>query len=362
MSALEKLTFVPAPQVERLRQGRQIVRQQAETLTGVADRLGLEFAEAVDAILACHGRVVVTGMGKAGLIGRKIAATLSSTGTPSHFLHPAEAVHGDLGSLHQDDLVLALSHSGETEEMCRLIPSIQSRKIPLLALTGRESSTLATAANIAIAFGSLREAGEIQLAPTNSTTAMLAIGDALALVVSQLRSFTREDFALFHPGGSLGQQLQTVSEVMRRDGDLRIAEESQAVREVLINGSRPNRRTGAVIVIDSTGRLSGLFTDSDLARLLEKRADKQLDHPISEVMTVAPLTINETAMLTDAVALLSQHHISELPVVDELGKPRGLIDITDVIALLPDSALQETHHTSTHAPVSGDSRDTNLTD
>lgn len=340
MSASQPIPLIRAAEVARLRAGKQVIREEAAALNCVADALGVEFSQAVDAILACTGRVVVTGMGKAGWIGQKIAATLSSTGTPAHFLHPAEAVHGDLGCLHRSDVVLALSNSGETDEICQLIRHLKPMKTGLIAITGHETSTLAAAADITLSLGPLGEAGQLKLAPTNSTTAMLAVGDALALVVSEERGFTHKDFARFHPGGSLGNKLKTVQETMRRGGELRIAEQTLSIRDVLVGLSRPERRTGAVMLVDVAGRLMGLFTDSDLARLLEQRADEQLDQPIANVMTRDPVTVNADAMLTEALALLSQRRISELPVVDSAGRPVGLIDITDVIGLIPDVAAR----------------------
>ncbi|QDT50660.1 Arabinose 5-phosphate isomerase KpsF [Symmachiella dynata] len=340
MSALQPASVIPTVEVARLRAGKQIIREEATALSCVAENLSVQFSHAVKTILACTGRVVVTGMGKAGWIGQKIAATLSSTGTPAQFLHPAEAVHGDLGCLHGGDVVLALSNSGETDEICQLIHHLKSMQTSLIAITGRETSTLAAAADITLSLGPLGEAGQLKLAPTNSTTAMLAVGDALALVISEERGFTPQDFARFHPGGSLGNRLKTVAETMRHGSDLRISNETLSIRDVLVGLSRPERRTGAVMLVDTDGGLTGIFTDSDLARLLEQRADEQLDQPISNVMTRRPLTIAADAMLTDALAILSQRRISELPVVDPEGQPVGLIDITDVIGLLPDVATR----------------------
>ncbi|WP_339911407.1 KpsF/GutQ family sugar-phosphate isomerase [Symmachiella dynata] len=340
MSALQPASVIPTVEVARLRAGKQIIREEATALNCVAENLSVQFSHAIETILACTGRVVVTGMGKAGWIGQKIAATLSSTGTPAQFLHPAEAVHGDLGCLHGGDVVLALSNSGETDEICQLIHHLKSMQTSLIAITGRETSTLADAADVTLSLGPVGEAGQLKLAPTNSTTAMLAVGDALALVISEERGFTPQDFARFHPGGSLGNRLKTVAETMRHGSDLRISNETRSIRDVLVGLSRPERRTGAVMLVDTDGGLTGIFTDSDLARLLELRADEQLDQPISNVMTRRPLTIAADAMLTDALAILSQRRISELPVVDPEGQPVGLIDITDVIGLLPDVATR----------------------
>ncbi len=341
MSASQTSYYIASSDVERLRAAKQIIAAEAKSLTQVADGLGVEFSAAVDMVLASRGLIIVTGIGKAGLIGRKIAATLSSTGTKAQFLHPAEAVHGDLGCLDSDDVVLALSKSGETEEMLRLIPFLKQNGNTMIAITGGNTSTLGQAADVTLALGPVGEVGELQLAPSSSTTAMLALGDALALVVSEARGFTREDFARYHPGGNLGLRLKTVRETMRQGAQLRIAQQTQSIRDILVGFSHPDRRTGAVMLVDETGRLSGLFTDSDLARLLERRADEQLDRPIAEVMTCTPISIDETALLMDAVALLSQRRISELPVIDNKHQPVGLIDITDVISLMPDAVSHD---------------------
>ncbi|HVV99778.1 MAG TPA: KpsF/GutQ family sugar-phosphate isomerase [Planctomycetaceae bacterium] len=335
MSASHEASFVPYSQFEQLREAREILRQEAQAIESVAQQLDTAFCAAVELLSECRGKVVVTGMGKAGIIGRKLAATLASTGTRAHYMHPAEAVHGDLGMLHPEDVVLVLSNSGETEEVVRLLPTLNEWGIAIVAITGREHSTLGTHAQVTLSIGRVREAGQFGLAPTASTTAMLAIGDALALVVSRVRGFTPQGFARFHPAGSLGRQSQSVREVMRHGEQLRIALEDATVREVFAQRGKPGRRTGAVILVDGDGRLSGLFTDSDLARLLEGRRESQLDRPICEVMTRQPCTISVDALLAQAVEILSSHHWSELPVVDADGCPVGLVDITDVIGLLP---------------------------
>jgi arabinose-5-phosphate isomerase len=316
---------------EQLRFGREVIRAEGQALFLLADRLRDEFCLAVQAMLVCRGSILVTGMGKAGLIGQKIAATLASTGTPAHFLHPGEAVHGDLGRIHGSDIVLALSFSGETEEVTRLIPSLATLMTPLIAITGNPCSALGRAARVTLDLGPLKEACALGLAPSTSTTAMLALGDALALVVSRCRRFNREDFARFHPGGNLGRKLAKVEDVMRPLGECRVADQSQSVREVLVRVSRPGRRTGAIMLIDAPGILTGLFTDSDLARMLEHSQDTALDLPIKRVMTRRPTTVLTGTLLTQAIALLAAKKISELPVVDEQGKPVGLIDITDVV-------------------------------
>lgn len=327
--------IIPLSEVEQLREARDILRWEAQALHDVALRLDAAFCAAVELLTAGRGLLHVTGMGKAGLIGQKLAATFSSTGTRAVFLHPAEAVHGDLGCVRTEDVVLALSNSGETEELLRLLPALRALETPLIAITARDTSTLGLAADATITLGSLREAGLQGLPPTTSTTAMLAVGDALALVASRVRGFTRQQFALIHPAGSLGRQLRCVSEIMRQGAELRIARETETIREVFVRMRKPGRRTGAVMLIDAEGRLSGLFTDSDLVRLLEDRHENQVDRAIGEVMTRHPKTISPGAFLSEAVELLSRFRISELPVVDTVGRPLGLLDITDVISLMP---------------------------
>lgn len=328
-------SVIPYSQFEQLREARAIITQEGQALIDVARRLDAAFCAAVDLLGHCQGGIAVTGVGKAGLIGKKIAATLSSTGARAYFLHPTEAFHGDLGCVGSDDVLLVLSNSGETEEICRLLPWIKSSGLPLVAITAQEHSALATQADVTIAYGRLAEAGLNGLPPTTSTTAMLAIGDALALVVAQTKGFTPQQFGRLHPGGSLGRRLTSVRDVMRQGDELRIAPQSATVRDVFIQQSRPGRRTGAVMLVDEAGELSGLFTDSDLARLLEHRRDGQLDRPIAEVMTARPLTIGHNAILEEALQLLGARRLSELPVIDDARRPIGLIDITDVIGLLP---------------------------
>ncbi|REJ70948.1 MAG: KpsF/GutQ family sugar-phosphate isomerase [Planctomycetota bacterium] len=333
MSAAESL--VHHTPFEQLRSGREIVRQEADALYSVAQRLDAAFCTAVDLIVDCKGRAVVTGMGKAGLIGQKIAATLSSTGTRSHFLHPAEGVHGDLGCLHSSDVLIALSNSGETEEICTILPTVARLQVPIIAVTSTDRNRLAAQSDVTIQLGRLQEACPWGLAPSTSTTAMLAVGDALALVASRIKGFTPEQFAVFHPAGSLGKKLRTVTETMRPRDQIRVASAGLTVREVFTTFASERRRSGAVLLVDDGGRLTGLFTDSDLARLLEKRRDDALDQPIKNVMTRSPLTVPPTATFADVVGLLSGRKLSEIPVVADDGSPVGLIDITDVIGWMP---------------------------
>jgi arabinose-5-phosphate isomerase len=329
---------VPLSPFEQLRHARQIIQAESQSLVQVAKRLDGEFCRAVKHLYECRGNVIVSGIGKAGLIGQKIMATLASTGTPAHCLHPAEAVHGDLGRIHAQDVMLILSQSGETEEVLRLLPSLVELRLPILAITARADSTLGRAATVTIELGPLEEACYLGLAPSTSTTAMLALGDALALVTSRMRRFDRDDFARFHPAGNLGQKLSKVEDHMRPLPQCRLDCEDQTVREVLVAVSVPGRRTGATMLTDRQGRLSGVFTDSDLARLFEQRRDADLDGPIRDVMTAHPLSVRFGSMMVDAVELMAGRKISELPVVDGQGRPVGLIDVTDVVGLLPREA------------------------
>lgn len=314
---------------------KQTLRHEAAALLQIADRLGDEFVQAILALESCHGSVIVTGMGKAGLIGQKTSATLCSTGTPSHFLHPAEAIHGDLGRVAKTDWILAMSMSGETEELTRLLPSLRQLAAGIVSITSTRNSTLGVASDVVIALGPLSEACVNGLAPSTSTTAMVAIGDALALTISERRGFAAQDFVRFHPGGSLGRKLTKVQEVMRPIAECRVAGDGQTVRDTFVTLRRPGRRTGAVMIVDSAGKLKGLFTDSDLARLLEEQSDMLLDGPVRDVMTRNPRRIAIDSLMPQAIALLAENQISELPVVDKVGRPLGMIDITDVIGWFP---------------------------
>ncbi len=319
---------------------RQILRGEAAALELVARRLGDSFLQAVDLLLHGPGRVVITGTGKSADVGQKIAGTLNSTGTRAYVLDATRAVHGDLGMVHRDDVALVLSHSGESEEIVRLLGPLRLCARAVIGLTGNAHGSLAQRADVALVYGALDEVCPLGLAPSTSTTVMMALGDALAFTLSRLRDFTAEDFARYHPAGSLGRKLLKVDAVMRTGHELRLADQETPVREVFAQARRRGRRTGAVMLTDEGGQLRGLFTDSDLARLFEQRRDAALDRPIREVMTPQPLTVAQGSRVGDALEIFRRCKISELPVVDEVGRPVGLLDVTDLIAVAPDEQAE----------------------
>ncbi len=298
-------------------------------------RLDRRFCAAVELLTTCSGSVVVTGMGKAGLIGRKISATLSSTGTPSHFLHPAEAFHGDLGTVRPDDVVLALSYSGETEELSQILAPLRSRSIPIVSIVSTAASSLGRASTLVLEIGAIEEADALRLAPSSSAAAMLAVGDALALAASRRRKFRAEDFAKFHPGGSLGRRLSRVDDLMRPISQCRVASDALSIRKIFVSCRKPGRRVGAILLTDDEGRLTGVFTDSDLAKLFETRDADFFDRPIRDAMTRFPSVVRSGALMSEAIATLSSRKISELPVLDERGVPLGLLDVTDLVDFFP---------------------------
>ncbi len=315
----------------QLRAAREVLRLEAVAVWKLSTTIDHAVTDAIALVRETAGSVIVTGMGKAGLVGQKIAATLSSTGTRSHFLHPAEAFHGDLGRIAAGDVVLMLTQSGETSEVVQLLPSLRDMRVPIVAITASRESTVGRSATCVIALGELEEACSLGLAPSTSTTAMLALGDALALVLSKLRGFGAEDFARFHPGGSLGFKLSKVDDHMRPLSQCRVASESKSVREVIVSCSRPGRRSGAVMLVNAAGELSGIFTDSDLARIVESRQETALDRPVREVMTKGCARVQLGARTELAIEILVERKISELPVVDKQGVPVGMIDVTDVV-------------------------------
>ncbi len=325
----------PPPSFDRLAFARGILRAEAATLDVVAGRLDQGFAAVADALFACRGRVAVVGIGKCADVGQKLVGTFNSTGTRAYTLDATRAVHGDLGTVHPDDVALLLSHSGESDELLRLVGPLRRLAGGIVAVTGNSASTLARTADAAVVYGPITEACPLSLAPSTSTTVMLALGDALAFTLSEQREFTAADFARFHPAGSLGRKLATVDECMRRGDELRIAPATETVRTVFARVRHHGRRTGAIILVGPDGTLAGLFTDSDLARLFENRAEAKFDGPIEQVMTREPLVVGPDARVSEAVELMRGRKVSELPVVDAAGRPVGLLDITDLIGLDP---------------------------
>ena len=324
-----------AAELETLDFARDALISESRAILDQIERLDRRFCDAVALLTDCAGSVVVTGMGKAGLIGRKLSATLSSTGTPSHFLHPAEAFHGDLGTVRPDDVVLALSYSGETEELSRILAPLRSRSIPIVSIVSTAASSLGRASTIVLEIGSIEEADALRLAPSSSAAAMLAVGDALALAASRSRKFRAEDFAKFHPGGSLGRRLSRVDDLMRPIAQCRVASDALSIREIFVSCRKPGRRVGAILLTDEEGRLTGVFTDADLAKLFETRDADFFDRPISEAMTRFPSVVRSGALMSEALAALSSRKISELPVLDERGVPLGVLDVTDLVDFFP---------------------------
>lgn len=313
-------------------QARQVLEAEAEAIRSLIPRINGEFTEAVKMILACKGRVIVTGMGKSGLIGKKIAATLASTGTPAFFLHPAEGIHGDLGMVTSEDIVLAISNSGETNEIIGILPSIRRIGARIIAMTGRPASTLGKNSDLVLDVAVEKEACPLGLAPTASTTATLALGDALAVALLSERKFTPEDFAIFHPGGALGRKLLlTVENVMHSGGDNPVVTQDKTVKEALFVITA--KGLGATSVVDEDGRLLGIITDGDIRRGLEKGHDF-LDKPVTALMTRTPRTITKDKLAAQALNMMEKNKprpITVLPVVDETYRAIGMIHLTDLL-------------------------------
>lgn len=325
-----------------LSEGREVLRAAARCLGGMADQLDESFVQAVELLLGCQGQVVLTGIGKAGIIAAKISATLASTGTPSIFLHPVDALHGDLGRVGPQDVVLALSNSGTTNEITRLIQPVRSIGAPILAITAEAASVLASEADVCLCFGKTDEAGHLGLAPTTSTTAMLALGDALAMAVLSRRHLSPEEFARYHPAGALGRSLMRVEDVMRQGERNPVGNETQPLFEILRVMSETPGRPGAASLVDGQGRLTGFYTDGDFRRNMEaflQRAEQSegqddpafLRRPVAEFMTRDPRTIRADQLVGEAVRWLSEWKIDQLPVVDDNHLPIGLIDVQDLL-------------------------------
>ncbi len=289
-----------------------------------------DFVQAVRAIASAEGRLVVTGMGKANFVAQKISATFASIGIPSLFLHPADALHGDLGRLTAQDLVLALSHSGETDEMVRLIDPVRQMGATLLAMVGSKRSTLGARADLALEIGVQEEAGH-GLAPTTSTTVMLAMGDALAMAAIELRDFSNDEFQRLHPGGAIGRKLMRVADVMRKGEALPLVKTQSPLSEVIGVMTKTPGRPGAAVVVGARNAIAGIFTDGDLRRLAEAGA-LALDRPVGEVMCADPKTVRPEEHVVDAARLLTTHSIDQVPVVDGKRRVVGLLDVQELLA------------------------------
>lgn len=315
-----------------LEQARQVLRMEAEAVLEQVERIDEHFKAAVEMIMACPGRTVITGMGKSGIIGRKMAATLASTGTPSFYLHPAEGIHGDLGMVTEGDVVIALSNSGETGEVLHILPSLRRIGAKLIAMVGNPNSTLAKNSDIVLNVGVTREACPLGLAPTSSTTAALAYGDALALALLSKRKFTASQFAVFHPGGSLGRKLLlTVEDIMHSGSENPLVKAYISVQDALFVIT--DKGLGAVSVVDDDNKMLGVLTDGDIRRGLSKGVDF-LKRPVTELMTASPKTITKEKLAAQALHIMESNRpkpITVLPVVDAENHVIGLLHMTDLV-------------------------------
>ncbi|MGB5104463.1 MAG: KpsF/GutQ family sugar-phosphate isomerase [Steroidobacteraceae bacterium] len=309
--------------------GRRVLATEAAAVAALEHRLGEDFARACRLMLACEGRIVVTGMGKSGHVGSKIAATLASTGSPSFFLHPAEAIHGDIGMITARDVVLALSNSGETDELLTILPVIKRLDVPLIALTGNHASTLARHATVTLDVSVPAEACPLNLAPTASTTAALAMGDALAVAMLEARGFTEQDFARSHPGGTLGRRLLLhVDEVMRRGDELPAVGPGTLLSAGLLEMSR--KGLGMTTIVDAERKVLGIFTDGDLRRALDRQLDVHATR-MADVMTVKCRVARPRMLAAEAVHIMDEHRITALPVVDDDGVLVGALNVHDLL-------------------------------
>lgn len=307
---------------------RKVLETEADAIRSAISRLNDNFIKAVNAIMACKGRVVVTGIGKSGIIGKKIVATLSSTGTPSLFLHPAEAFHGDLGMITKGDVVIMLSFSGETEEILKLLPMLKRLEVMIISIVGAPESRLARASHLILDIGVNHEACPLNLAPSASTTATLALGDALALTVLKERGLEAEDFARFHPGGHLGKRLLKVKELMKSGADLPVITEGSLMKETILEIS--SKGLGVTLVVNDHGFLTGIITDGDLRRAM-LRDREMLEKESYLFMTKNPKTIREDELVLRGVSLMEQFTITALAVIDQDQKPVGILKIQDII-------------------------------
>ncbi|MDD5077492.1 MAG: KpsF/GutQ family sugar-phosphate isomerase [Candidatus Omnitrophica bacterium] len=315
--------------MDLIKRAKEVLEIEAQAIRLLKDRLGGGFVKAVDLILKSKGRVVVSGMGKTGIIAQKFSATLASTGTPSLFLHTAEAIHGDLGKVTSEDVVIILSNSGSTEEMKKLLPILKKIGAPIISLTGNSKSVLAKYSDIVLDVSVKKEACPLGLAPTASTTATLAMADALAVCLLERKGFKEKDFAFFHPGGALGRRLLlTVQDIMRQGVSCAVVRQDKLVAEVML--AITHARAGSAIVVDKNGKLEGIFTDGDLRRHLA--SDKDLTaRLIKDVMTKNPTVVDKDMLAAEAMRILQAKKIDEVPVVDRFRRPVGLLDVQDLL-------------------------------
>ncbi len=319
----------PRASTRALSLAREVLKIEADAVRALGARLDKRFLDALSLILDCSGRVVVSGIGKSGHIARKIASTMASTGTPAHFVHPAEASHGDLGMVQPDDVFIAISHSGKSEELLSIVPLVKRRGAKLIAITGDAASPLAREANVHLDAGVEREACPLDLAPTASTTAALALGDALAVALLDARGFTKADFARSHPRGSLHQQaLKHVADVMRREGQIPAVRENASFDGALAEMTRGG--LGMTAIVDARRRVKGIFTDGDLRRVLRSPARARQITRISQVMTRKPHTIVPHALAVEAVELMERHRVNQMLVVNKSGQLVGALNMHDL--------------------------------
>lgn len=311
-----------------LKLAERVLRVEAEGILGLTARLDERFLKALEFLRDCRGRVVVTGIGKSGIVGRKVAATLASVGTPALFLHPAEGVHGDIGMVARGDVVLAISNSGETEEILTLLPAIKRLGVPVVVLTGNPNSTLARNGDVVLDVSVAEEACPMNLVPTSSTTAALAMGDALAVALLELRGVAPEDFAVVHPGGSLGRRFLKVEELMHVGEAIPVVREDTSMADAILEMT--GKRLGATTVVDGEGRLAGMITDGDLRRALQE--DRQMLGKVARhVMSKNPKTIGRTELAAKALEAMEHYAITQLIVVDDRRRPAGIIHLHDIL-------------------------------
>jgi len=316
---------------EIIKKGKDVVRIEANAISDLIESINEEFVKAVNILYECTGRVVLTGMGKSGLIARKIVATLNSTGTASIYLHPTDALHGDLGMVRKEDVVILISKSGATQEIANLIPMLKRLKVRLIAMAGVRNSRLDSECDVLLDISVKEEACPFDLAPTSSTTAALVMGDALAVVLLQMREFTEDDFAALHPGGSLGKRLSlSIKEIMHKEDSMPVVNEDTPIKDVIFEIT--SKRLGTTTVVDKNGKLSGVVTDGDLRRLLERTMDIK-DLKAKDIMSKNPKVMKDHYLASFALQAMENFKITTLIIVDDSNKPSGIIHLHDLVNL-----------------------------